>query len=57
MKTGRLLEHWHTGTMTRKAKILNELEPDPIIYINEIDFKVYNIKIPKILQLKQGVEK
>ena len=35
LSTGRLLEHWHTGTMTRKALILDKLEPDPIIFMNE----------------------
>ena len=25
--TGRLLEHWHTGSMTRRASVLNALEP------------------------------
>ena len=34
LSTGRLLEHWHTGTMTRKAIILDKLEPYPIIFMN-----------------------
>jgi formate dehydrogenase major subunit len=25
--TGRQLEHWHTGSMTRRARVLDELEP------------------------------
>jgi formate dehydrogenase major subunit len=25
--TGRQLEHWHTGSMTRRAKVLDDLEP------------------------------
>ncbi|MGQ0562690.1 MAG: molybdopterin dinucleotide binding domain-containing protein, partial [Gemmatimonadota bacterium] len=25
--TGRLLEHWHTGSMTRRATVLDALEP------------------------------
>ena len=28
--TGRQLEHWHTGSMTRRASMLSEIEPDPI---------------------------
>jgi len=28
--TGRQLEHWHTGIMTRHASILDSLEPDPV---------------------------
>ena len=27
--TGRQLEHWHTGSMTRRASVLDALEPDP----------------------------
>jgi formate dehydrogenase major subunit len=27
--TGRLLEHWHTGAMTRRAEVLDALEPVP----------------------------
>ena len=28
--TGRQLEHWHTGSMTRRATTLDALEPDPV---------------------------
>ena len=28
--TGRQLEHWHTGAMTRRATVLDELEPAPV---------------------------
>ena len=28
--TGRQLEHWHTGAMTRRATVLDELEPSPV---------------------------
>jgi formate dehydrogenase major subunit len=30
LSTGRLLEHWHTGAMTRRATVLDELEPEAI---------------------------
>ncbi len=52
LSTGRLLEHWHTGTMTRKAIILNDLEPDPIVFINEIDSKFYNIDMTKEVSIE-----
>jgi formate dehydrogenase major subunit len=29
LTTGRLLEHWHTGAMTRRADVLNAIEPEP----------------------------
>ena len=28
LNTGRLLEHWHTGSMTRRARVLDEIEPE-----------------------------
>ncbi|MHC8441353.1 MAG: formate dehydrogenase subunit alpha [Candidatus Eutrophobiaceae bacterium] len=37
--TGRQLEHWHTGTMTRHATTLNTLEPEPRITINPKDLQ------------------
>jgi formate dehydrogenase major subunit len=27
--TGRQLEHWHTGSMTRRAQVLDAIEPEP----------------------------
>jgi formate dehydrogenase major subunit len=30
LTTGRLLEHWHTGAITRHATMLDALEPEPI---------------------------
>ena len=35
--TGRQLEHWHTGSMTRRATVLDALEPQPVISINPLD--------------------
>ena len=35
--TGRQLEHWHTGSMTRRATILNAIEPGPTVYLNGKD--------------------
>ena len=35
--TGRQLEHWHTGAMTRRASVLNALEPHPVIDIHPAD--------------------
>ncbi|MFP4622576.1 MAG: formate dehydrogenase subunit alpha [Gemmatimonadota bacterium] len=32
--TGRLLEHWHTGAMTRRAEVLDAIEPVPMVSMN-----------------------
>ncbi len=34
LTTGRLLEHWHTGSMTRRAATLDQLEPEAIAGLN-----------------------
>src|SRR5271154_2347794 len=35
--TGRQLEHWHTGSMTRRSGVLDSIEPDPVASLNPID--------------------
>lgn len=37
LSTGRLLEHWHTGSMTRRATNLDALEPEAIAGLNRRD--------------------
>jgi formate dehydrogenase major subunit len=37
--TGRQLEHWHTGSMTRRATVLDAIEPVPVIYVNGKDLE------------------
>ena len=34
LSTGRVLEHWHTGAMTRRAGVLDELEPEAVAFLN-----------------------
>jgi len=42
--TGRQLEHWHTGSMTRRSSVLDALEPDPWVAVNPTDLQ--NLGIP-----------
>ena len=37
LTTGRMLEHWHTGAMTRRANVLDLLEPEPVVSLNPRD--------------------
>ena len=30
LTTGRQLEHWHTGTMTRRSNVLDQIEPEAV---------------------------
>ena len=42
--TGRQLEHWHTGSMTRNSKTLDAIEPDPVVSIHPEDLKKLSIE-------------
>jgi formate dehydrogenase major subunit len=33
LSTGRLLEHWHTGAMTRRATYLDSIEPEAVAHM------------------------
>src|SRR2546430_9329526 len=35
--TGRQLEHWHTGSMTRRTPALDSLEPEPRASLHPLD--------------------
>jgi formate dehydrogenase major subunit len=35
--TGRQLEHWHTGSMTRRAGVLDAIEPEPVASLHPED--------------------
>ncbi|MCW5730963.1 MAG: formate dehydrogenase subunit alpha [Alphaproteobacteria bacterium] len=37
LTTGRILEHWHTGAMTRRAETLERLEPEPRAFLSPAD--------------------
>jgi formate dehydrogenase major subunit len=37
--TGRQLEHWHTGAMTRRAGVLDAIEPEPVVSMHPLDIE------------------
>ncbi len=37
LMTGRQLEHWHTGSMTRRTEVLDAIEPHPVASMNPQD--------------------
>jgi formate dehydrogenase major subunit len=41
--TGRQLEHWHTGSMTRRAGVLDALEPDPVAMLHPADLQALGV--------------
>ena len=44
LTTGRQLEHWHTGAMTRRASNLDAIEPEATVSLSPEDIKIKNIK-------------
>ena len=39
LTTGRLLEHWHTGAITRRASLLDALEPEAVACLSPTDLE------------------
>jgi len=54
--TGRQLEHWHTGAMTRRAEVLNEIEPMPVASLHPDELARMGIEAgtPIRLQSRRG---
>ncbi|MCL4688314.1 MAG: nitrate reductase catalytic subunit NapA, partial [Burkholderiales bacterium] len=42
--TGRILEHWHTGSMTRRVQELNRAAPSAVLYMHPKDAEARGIK-------------
>ena len=51
LTTGRLLEHWHTGSMTRRARNLDALEPTAIVGMNRWDMKQQGIEPGDVVEI------
>ncbi|MBI4588235.1 MAG: formate dehydrogenase subunit alpha, partial [Candidatus Rokubacteria bacterium] len=43
LNTGRLLEHWHTGVMTRRARALDRIRPEAFCELNPDDLAAAGI--------------
>jgi len=44
LTTGRMLEHWHTGAMTRRAAVLDALEPEAVAHLNHFELRRMGLK-------------
>lgn len=49
--TGRQLEHWHTGSMTRRATVLDAIEPDPVALVHPLDLSAMGVRPGGIVTL------
>jgi formate dehydrogenase major subunit len=43
LNTGRLLEHWHTGSMTRRSYALDAIQPEPHVFLNPDDARAMGV--------------
>ncbi len=43
LTTGRILEHFHTGTMSRNSRVLDELAPEAFVEMNRHDAQDHDI--------------
>ena len=37
LDTGRMLEHWHTGSMTRRSYALDAIAPKALVFMHPAD--------------------
>jgi formate dehydrogenase major subunit len=50
--TGRQLEHWHTGAMTRRATVLDHIEPEPVASFHPIDLDRFGVKAGEVVTVE-----
>ena len=50
--TGRQLEHWHTGSMTRRATVLDAIEPDPTALVHPLDLAAMGARPGEVVTLE-----
>ena len=51
LTTGRMLQHWHTGVMTRRSVVLNDLEPTGFVEINPADAEGFSVGEGEMLRV------
>jgi formate dehydrogenase alpha subunit len=44
LNTGRQMYHWHTGTMTRRSKVLDSREPTPTVELHPLDAREMGVR-------------
>ena len=51
LTTGRQLEHWHTGTMTRRTLVLDEIEPEAVASMSASQLKSLGIHTGEMVRI------
>ncbi len=52
LSTGRVLEHWHTGSMTRRAEVLDELEPEAVAFMSPKELRRRGLHLGDFIKLE-----
>ena len=52
LSTGRVLEHWHTGSMTRRAGVLDAIEPEAVAFMSPGDLWKMRIEPGQLIRLE-----
>jgi formate dehydrogenase major subunit len=50
--TGRQLEHWHTGAITRRASVLDAIEPEPVASIHPLDLDAIGARAGDVITVE-----
>jgi formate dehydrogenase major subunit len=50
--TGRQLEHWHTGAMTRRASVLDAIEPAPVATLHRDQLAAIGARAGDLIRLR-----
>jgi formate dehydrogenase major subunit len=51
LSTGRVLEHWHTGAMTRRASALDEIEPEATAMMSPMDIEAKGFRAGQMIRV------
>ncbi|MGB6309861.1 MAG: formate dehydrogenase subunit alpha [Steroidobacteraceae bacterium] len=52
LSTGRVLEHWHTGSMTRRAGVLDALEPEAVVFMTPRELRRLGVEPGDFIRLE-----
>jgi formate dehydrogenase major subunit len=50
--TGRQLEHWHTGAMTRRSGVLDAIEPEPTVSMHPLDLREMGVRPGEVVTVE-----
>jgi formate dehydrogenase major subunit len=50
--TGRQLEHWHTGAITRRSGVLDAIEPEPVASMHPLDLAAIKAKPGEVVTVE-----